>query len=229
VVGLPVRVQTAGMTGGVDLGPVQLCLFDVDGVLRTWRMAVLARFELDAGVPAGTLARVAHCLPEYERGVRGEVSFDGWCTATREAIAEQYGKAAADALVAGWRSYRGDVCPDVVEVVREVRPGCPVAVLSNAHDSLAGDLVRLGLGDDFDLVFCSATLGLAKPDPAIFRRAAALAGVPVADCLFVDDLADNVQAARGVGMRSVHFTDVAALRDALAAEGLLRGPVASRV
>jgi putative hydrolase of the HAD superfamily len=64
---------------------------------------------------------------------------------------------------------------------------------------------QLGYDELFDTSCYSAELGLAKPDPAYFRRAAELIGAPAAEVLFVDDVEPNVQAARDVGMAGIHW------------------------
>ncbi|GAA1986075.1 HAD family phosphatase [Isoptericola halotolerans] len=74
-------------------------------------------------------------------------------------------------------------------------------------------------------VVVSGRVGLAKPDPAIFRLALDRFGVEAARTVFVDDTLHNVEAARAVGLHAVHFTDTAALRVALAGLGL---PVTTR-
>ena len=48
-------------------------------------------------------------------------------------------------------------------------------------------------------------------------------GAPPERCLFVDDSAENVEAARAAGMRAVHFREFADLDDAL--RPLFAGPV----
>jgi putative hydrolase of the HAD superfamily len=48
-------------------------------------------------------------------------------------------------------------------------------------------------------------VGVAKPDPAIYRLAAERVGLPPEACLFVDDYEPNVAAAREVGMAAVFF------------------------
>jgi HAD superfamily hydrolase (TIGR01509 family) len=80
-----------------------------------------------------------------------------------------------------------------------------VSILSNADASLR-DRLRDGhrIHDLFDDVVCSADVGLAKPDAAIYRLAAERLGLPPAACVFVDDLPANVEAAREVGMQGVH-------------------------
>jgi putative hydrolase of the HAD superfamily len=54
----------------------------------------------------------------------------------------------------------------------------------------------------FEVTLTSSALGLMKPDPRAFHAAAAALNLPPAACAFVDDLAENVAAARSVGMRA---------------------------
>ena len=81
----------------------------------------------------------------------------------------------------------------------------PVVLVSNATTRLAADLAGLGIDGLVDHVVGSALAGVAKPDPRIYHLAAELAGVPVQRCLFVDDSAGNVEAARSLGMTGLHF------------------------
>ncbi len=58
----------------------------------------------------------------------------------------------------------------------------------------------------------SFEVGHLKPHPAMFRAAAENVGVPPGECLFIDDLAANVDGARSCGMRAVRFAGAEALR-----------------
>jgi 2-haloacid dehalogenase len=53
---------------------------------------------------------------------------------------------------------------------------------------------------------------VCKPDPAVFALAVRQFGVAAADCLFIDDVAANVDGARASGLAAVQFTSAAALR-----------------
>lgn len=53
---------------------------------------------------------------------------------------------------------------------------------------------------------------LCKPEPEIFRRAAAAVECAPEECLFIDDREDNVAGARAVGMAATRFVGVAELR-----------------
>ncbi|MGP3969214.1 HAD-IA family hydrolase [Streptomyces sp. 6N223] len=69
----------------------------------------------------------------------------------------------------------------------------------------------------FAALLASCDLGVAKPDPEAFLRASEAAGADPSRCLFVDDTAANVEAARALGFRTHRFGGVSGLRRALRA------------
>jgi len=95
----------------------------------------------------------------------------------------------------------------VVGLLRRIRTRVPLVLVTNATLRLHEDLCALGLTDLADHVVSSAVEGVAKPDPALYRIAAARAGVPVGRCLFVDDSRENVDAAVALGMTGVRFRE----------------------
>jgi putative hydrolase of the HAD superfamily len=64
---------------------------------------------------------------------------------------------------------------------------------------------ELGYDEMFDVSCYSGELRLAKPDPAYFRKAAEMIGVPPEQVVFVDDLEVNVEGARETGMAGIHW------------------------
>lgn len=63
----------------------------------------------------------------------------------------------------------------------------------------------------------SCRIGVVKPDPRAYQICAAQLGVPASQVLFFDDRAENVQAARRVGMISEVFTSADQVRRVIAA------------
>lgn len=61
----------------------------------------------------------------------------------------------------------------------------------------------------------SFELGITKPDPEIFRIAAKNVNTPPQNCLFIDDLQANVQAAIATGLNAIQFTDTKNLKTQL--------------
>jgi putative hydrolase of the HAD superfamily len=99
--------------------------------------------------------------------------------------------------------------PAMLDVVlRARRSGVLTALVSNSWGT--NDYPREDFDELFDAVVISGEVGLRKPEPQIYRYAAAQLGVRPQECVFVDDLAHNVRGAEAVGMRAVHHTDVAA-------------------
>ena len=90
--------------------------------------------------------------------------------------------------------------------------GLKTALLSNSWDfSYPWDQ----LDPLLDVKIVSGEVGLRKPDPAIFALAADELGVPLEQCVFVDDIEPNVHAAADLGMHVVHHTDLATTLAAL--------------
>jgi len=115
--------------------------------------------------------------------------------------------------VASWSR----VHPEMLDLIADLRQdGRRLALLSNAPLDLVEHASRVLEGLVPELLF-SSQIGLAKPDPAIFAEALRRLQVPAADVVFVDDNADNVRAARDVGMVGVHHISVALTRDFLEA------------
>jgi putative hydrolase of the HAD superfamily len=59
----------------------------------------------------------------------------------------------------------------------------------------------------FEVVVDSGFVGVRKPDPPIYEMTIERLGdgIAASDCLFVDDVEVNIEAARALGMTAVHF------------------------
>jgi putative hydrolase of the HAD superfamily len=96
----------------------------------------------------------------------------------------------------------------MLELLRQVRAaGVRTALLSNSWGVTAYPTHLFP--ELFDAVVISAEVGMRKPEERIFRHAAQLLGLPLAECVFVDDLEANVLAAEALGMTGVWHTDPA--------------------
>ncbi|QNN51601.1 HAD family hydrolase [Nocardioides mesophilus] len=90
---------------------------------------------------------------------------------------------------------------ELVGALRDAGVRCCLATNQDEHRGRHMH-ATLGYGDLFDDTFYSYELGVAKPDPAYFRRILQRLDLPADRVLFVDDNAANVQSARGVGLRA---------------------------
>jgi putative hydrolase of the HAD superfamily len=194
---------------------IRAVVFDLDGVLRRWPPAWTRSIERRFGMPSGSIERVAFEPALLERAVTGSITDDAWRQEVARRLAAPGGMAAHDA-VDEWSRFPGEVDRAMLELVRDVRQGVPVALLTNATTRLADDLTALGLANEFDVIVNSADLHRSKPDPRIFRWTARLLGVSCVACAFVDDEPRHVVAAADVGMAAIQHRNAAMTRRRLA-------------
>jgi epoxide hydrolase-like predicted phosphatase len=108
--------------------------------------------------------------------------------------------------------------PAMEAFLRSLRPHYRLALLTNAWLDVRPVLTKkFPLGRLVDEIVISAEVGLAKPDPAIYRLTLAQLGVAPDEALFIDDKLRNVEAAEALGIRSIHFRDAPQAIAAIAA------------
>jgi putative hydrolase of the HAD superfamily len=117
-----------------------------------------------------------------------------------------------DALVAldvwSWTAYREETW---ALAARLRAAGVRTAVLSNGIREVIAHLDReRPLEAHFDVVVVSYVVGCAKPEPEIFQITLDRLGVAPQEALFVDDRQENIDAAKRLGIDTLHFTGAGA-------------------
>jgi putative hydrolase of the HAD superfamily len=96
----------------------------------------------------------------------------------------------------------------MVEVIRQVHAaGLRTALLSNSWGS--SSYHRPLFTELFDEVVISAEVGMRKPEEQIFQLATRRLELAPAECVFIDDIEANVQAAEAVGLIGLWHTESA--------------------
>ncbi|MGP8122547.1 MAG: HAD family hydrolase [Xanthobacteraceae bacterium] len=199
-------------------GRATIAVFDIGNVLLDWNPRYLYRQVFaDAARMEWFLREVLTpaWILETDRGK----SF-------QDAVAERTARypdlaAEIEAFDGRWlETIRGPIAPsvDMLDALRA--RGVPVYAITNFSAEKFGlacaEFPFLG---GFDGVIVSGDEKLVKPDPAIYRLLLERYRLSAADCLFIDDVAANVEAARGVGMYGHHFKDPDGLADQLRHHG----------
>jgi putative hydrolase of the HAD superfamily len=123
-----------------------------------------------------------------------------------------------DIDVDSWTDYREETWTLASQFRQD---GGRVAMLSNGVPEIVSRIRQdRDLPALFDVVVISYEVALAKPEPEIYRLTLDRLGVLPGDALFVDDRAENIDAAAELGLRTLQFAgdeSVAALRTLLTA------------
>ena len=111
------------------------------------------------------------------------------------------------------------------------RAGIHTGILSNIGDAMAvGLLAKFDWLSAFDHCTWSHELQLAKPELAIYEHAIKGMQTDAAKILFIDDRAENIEAAIASGMQAIQYRDHAQFTEEMYARGFahLLHPVASQ-
>ncbi|MBQ7348036.1 MAG: HAD family phosphatase [Clostridia bacterium] len=113
--------------------------------------------------------------------------------------------------------------PGMTELVRTLKAnGYRCYLLSNTAPRFYAFYPTVEAMRLMDGFIVSAVHRLAKPDPAIYHRLFETYDLDPEECFFVDDVAENIEAGRKLGMRGFQFVDfdVDGLKKALKDEGV---------
>ena len=207
----------ADSPGDVSRRDVEFVLFDLGGVLIELggiaMLKELAGIATDEAVWAEWLAcpwvrrfETGRCSArEFSAGVVSEWQLD----VTPERFLDMF------------RAWPIGPYPGAQDLLECVRRSVPIGCLSNTnalhweHQSVAWPMLGM-----FDRTFLSFELGLVKPDADIFEAVADALPVDRRSVLYLDDVAQNTDAARAFGFRSEQVRGPAGCRAVLESVGL---------
>ncbi len=179
-------------------------VLDFGGVLWDMRWDVARALDCVHGLPRSSVFDTLYRSETWRAIERGTGDPEAWREEAHRALEERAGRP-LPRLHEEWRKAQVAIEPNV-ELARALRPDYKVSILSNADVSLRRRLEHeIGIHHLFDDIVCSAEIGIAKPEPAVFHLACERLGLPPAECVFVDDHEPNVKAAQDVGMPAVLF------------------------
>ena len=197
--------------------PIRAVISDFGGVLTTPLMNSFLAFQDETGISAETLGRAmqriaerdgAHPLFELEKGSITEPAF---LAQLSEAMEPELGH--RPEMHRFKEIYFEALLPNepMIELMRELgERGYRMALLTNnVREWEPYWRSMLPVDEIFELVVDSGFVGLRKPEPGIYELTLERLGdgIGASDCLFVDDVEVNIEAARNLGMTVVHFRD----------------------
>jgi len=199
-------------------------IFDIGNVLLTLDYdKVLRNIGAAARMPADELKALLESEGGYRDLERGMFDFADF----HRFLSKKAGYTAdVETLRGVWSDFFQGRVDGIEEVLRRVRMEYRVAFLSNSNEVHAKSIPR-----DFPDLFVEGDLFVfshehrsAKPDALIFTKALEILAAEPADCIYVDDLAENVATAAGLGFIAFQFTGSDEMLRRLEREKLLQPP-----
>jgi putative hydrolase of the HAD superfamily len=189
--------------GGVMTNPIietVTAWLEADGIDRDSYRTVMRAWVAQAYADGDDVSPIR----ALERGECTEAEFERQLA--EQLIRDDGGAVVADGLLARMfaASEYDHLMHDLIRAARQA--GLRTGLLSN---SWGGGYPRDLFPELFDAVVISAEVGMRKPEPGIFRLAAELLELEPAECVFIDDIEENIRAAESVGLVGVHHRDAA--------------------
>lgn len=179
--------------------PIKGLIVDFGGVLTTSIWFAFDIFCEREGLEPGTIRELfggdSEALPLLRRLERGELAEEEFERRFGELLGVEP-EGLIERLFSGL-SPEGPMI-DAVEAARA--GGLKTGLISNSWGTGIYDRAPLEI---FDAVVISGDVGLHKPEPEIYRMGAARLELDPSECVFVDDLRENVTGAEEVGMTTI--------------------------
>lgn len=185
---------------------INTLIFDLGGVIVDLDLErTLKEFVNLSGLPEKDVVDIYVRHPAfqaYETGKIGEETF-------RDAIREMFNVHSTDAEINRcWNAMLLGIPDRKLDMLTRLKKHFTTIALSNTnsiHLSYLNEVILKGqrLGDYFHHAHYSHELGLRKPDPAIYEVVLQKHQLSPEKAFFLDDNADNIAAAKGVGMQAV--------------------------
>lgn len=195
---------------------VDAVIFDLGGVVLGSPLQAFRDYEAELGLSPGAIGRVVvrsgadGAWSRLERGEHAMADFEHAFDAELRAAGVPASAAVLMERIAEYSPPR----PEMVAAVRRLRElGLRTAALTNNWVSPDQQGKMDLLRGEFDVFVESARVGMRKPDPRIYLLTCEKLAIEPKRAVFLDDIGENLKAARALGMTTIKVVDPA---DALA-------------
>ena len=201
-------------------GAADALLFDLGRVVINIDFGkALACWAGHAGCEVSDLATRFAPDESYRHHETGKLSDAEYFAALRISL----GIGISDAqFLEGWNAIFTGEMPDIASQLARASQHLPLYAFSNTNrphveyfSSAYADVLR-----HFREIFLSSSIGMRKPDTAAYDHVVKAIGVPASRIVFFDDISENVEGARTVGIHAVQVKSPADIENALQALGI---------
>jgi len=108
------------------------------------------------------------------------------------------------------------IMPETIEIVKKLKGKYKTGIISNNADEWVEKIKTLVDVDAlFDVAIFSNEVKVAKPGREIFDIYLKKIGLLAEECIFIDDIPRNIEAAKNLGFNTIHFESAEQLKKEL--------------
>ena len=201
---------------------IDAVVFDLGNVLIPWdpRKLYMKLFDGDKSAVNQFLSTV--CTPEWNDTLDSDQTF---AQGTTELIGKFPGQ---EALIRAyderWEEMIGQPIPENIELLKELsRNSWPLYALSNwSAEKFPIAKAKFGFLDLFRDLVISGEVGFRKPNPAIFNLLLETNSLNPSKTVFIDDTRIHIEAAKSLGLITIHYISPLQLRAEMVRLGILQ-------
>lgn len=201
---------------------IQGIIFDFGGVISAFDSRIF--FQALAGRTDRTAGEMADIVLEADlprRYESGRISSREFFSAVTESCGISISE---EEFIA---EFTGIFIPieSTFRLIRMLKPSFRIALLSNTNEWHFEQYIRtVEVFPLFDAVTLSYRVGEMKPGERIYRDSLKRIGLSPEECVFIDDLEENVAGAERLGIHGIHYTGHERLVASLNALGISVDP-----
>lgn len=179
-------------------------IFDCGRVIMQYDEQYISSFFTDNEEDSKLLATVAMHRKYWNAFDEGTLKDENYLQAVKKELPERL-HSAVENLLEGWTSHMPPV-EGIEAVISEIKAnGKGLYLLSNFNRRLRNDLHLAPSLLLFDGLVISGEIGMVKPNENIYRYLLDMYKLDPAECIFVDDRADNIEAGEKLGIKGYLF------------------------
>ena len=200
---------------------IKTLFFDIGGVLIDIHPERTLQYYSDCTDIDINIIRESFPTEAHNNYELGRLTDHEWYLAVKENYPQPCCLKESD-FYKGWKMLLGEEKP-TLNLMEQLKDDYSIWLLSNTNPQHIRDEIdiRYEFPKHIDGAVYSFDVGYRKPHKSIYLRALELANSNAEHSLFIDDLKENIDAAKSVGMHGIHFQSVEQLEKDLIMMGLI--------
>ena len=200
---------------------IKTIFFDIGGVLIDIHPERTYQYLSDSADVEVSMVKESFPWDAHDQYERGIMNNDDWFITYKESLPQPCCLKRSDFWNA-WKLLLGEE-KNTVNILEALNKQYSIWLLSNTNPKHIQDEIekRYLFPSLVNGAVYSFDVGVRKPEKEIYEIAMQRANANPQECLFIDDLLENIQAAKQIGIEGVHFISSEQLKQELVHLGII--------